>query len=153
MHKGMHHIHTYVTFIEKSSLLLGRERGSCNSWSSCSGPAWGPPSSSTWTLSWRMSCRPWSPNLSGGRRHLVLCQEFPRIVFVTALFFYFVSVPLDEQIANRWARRMEDEDIAPNTFSWSSRYGQKVAPYTDWIRCMHLAQYPRLPFCGLIYIQ
>jgi len=23
---------------------------------------------------------------------------------------------------------MEDEDIAPNKYSWSSRYGQKVAP-------------------------
>ena len=67
---------------------------------------------------------------------------------------------------------MEDEGIAPNTYgtySWSSRYGQKVAPvhhisvgivyrhvqarlsvYTDWTSCMYLAQYPRLPICVLI---
>ena len=29
----------------------------------------------------------------------------------------------------RWARKMEDEDLAPNTYSWSSRYhGKKVVP-------------------------
>ena len=45
-------------------------------------------------------------------------------------------------------------------------YGQKVCTYTileycllarlsahtDWISSMYLAQYPRLPFCGLMYI-
>ena len=32
---------------------------------------------------------------------------------------------------------MEDEDIAPNTYSWSSRYGQKVAPVLN----IHIFQY------------
>ena len=31
--------------------------------------------------------------------------------------------------------------------------GATFSPYTDWISCMYLAQYPRLPFCGLFYIQ
>jgi len=59
---------------------------------------------------------------------------------------------------------MEDEDIAPNTYSLSSRYRQKVAPvgklhyisvHTDCISCMYLAQFPSLSFrvVLLIYIQ
>ena len=62
---------------------------------------------------------------------------------------------------------MDNEGFAPN--SWSSSYGQKVVPVhalhwkfvhwrdflptTDWISCMYLAQFPRRPFCRLIYIQ
>jgi len=68
---------------------------------------------------------------------------------------------------------MEDEDIAPNTYVQliQSVYGQKVMPvqlyfrpgiklywrgflsHTDWISCMYLPQYPRLPFCVLFFIQ
>ena len=29
----------------------------------------------------------------------------------------------------------------------------RLSAHADWISCMYLAQYPRLPFCGLIYIQ
>jgi len=65
---------------------------------------------------------------------------------------------------------MEDEDIAPNAYSLSNWYGQKVVPVpnsgkslkysvltrlsaiTDWISCMYLAHYPCLPFCVLFYI-
>jgi len=28
----------------------------------------------------------------------------------------------------------------------------QLSAHTDWIRCMYLAQNPRLPFCGLIYV-
>ena len=36
-------------------------------------------------------------------------------------------------------------------FQYSVQAGLSV--FTDGISCMYLAQYPRLPFCGLIYIQ
>ena len=29
----------------------------------------------------------------------------------------------------------------------------RLYAHSDWINCMYLAQYPRLPFCGLLYIQ
>jgi len=35
---------------------------------------------------------------------------------------------LDVWFGYRWAPKMEDKDIAPNTYSWSSRYGKNVAP-------------------------
>ena len=28
----------------------------------------------------------------------------------------------------------------------------RLSAHADWINCMYLAQLPRLPFCGLIYI-
>ena len=29
----------------------------------------------------------------------------------------------------------------------------QLSVHTDWISCIYLAQFPRLPFCGLIYIE
>ena len=66
--------------------------------------------------------------------------------------------PIDYGVVYRWARRMEDDGIAPNTYgkySWSSRYQQKVTAvhyigifqysvqaqlsvYDDWISCMYV---------------
>ena len=55
---------------------------------------------------------------------------------------------------------MEDEDIAPNTYSWSSRastqyssilYRHDSLPLPTWSAVpLFLTQYPRLPFCVLI---
>ena len=73
-------------------------------------------------------------------------------------------------VVYRIGRKMENEDNAQNTNSWSSWYGQKVEPvcrytmqkycvlvrlfaHTDWISCAYLARYPRLPCCVLFYIQ
>ena len=61
---------------------------------------------------------------------------------------------------------MEDEDIAPNTCTADPvGMGRKsclytaleycvltcLSTHTNWISCMYLAQYPRLPFCRLNY--
>ena len=56
---------------------------------------------------------------------------------------------------------MEDEDIAPNTYLQLIQlvWAEIVTVHTifhhgvltDWISCMDLAPYPRLPFCVLIY--
>jgi len=64
---------------------------------------------------------------------------------------------------------MEDEDIAPYTVdtAYPVGMGRKLRQYTifqysvqaqlsahtDWISCMHLEQYSRLPFCVLIYLR
>ena len=65
---------------------------------------------------------------------------------------------------------MEDEDITSNAYQliqpvWaesrasvytileSGVQARLSASGTDWISCMYLAQYPCLPFCGLIYTQ
>ncbi len=34
--------------------------------------------------------------------------------------------------------------------SWAS---PQISVHSNWISCVSLAQFPRLPFCGLIYIQ
>ena len=31
------------------------------------------------------------------------------------------------------------------------RIRNPASAHTDWISCIYLAQYPRLPFCGFIY--
>ena len=41
---------------------------------------------------------------------------------------------------------MEDEDIAPNTNSWSSRYGQEVAS-VHYTYCSRYSVHARLSFC------
>ena len=65
---------------------------------------------------------------------------------------------------------MEDEDIEPNSYIGTADpvcMGRNLSLYTmleysilarrsahiDWISCMNLAQYPRLPFCVQFYIQ
>ena len=62
---------------------------------------------------------------------------------------------------------MEDEGIAQNrymfrsiwaesracTLYWNILYMARISAHTNWISCMYLAQFPRLPFSGLIYIQ
>ena len=65
---------------------------------------------------------------------------------------------------------MKGEDIALNTVHTADPVGMgrklpqytifqysvqaRLSAHTDWISCsMYLAEYPRLPFCGLIYIQ
>ena len=64
---------------------------------------------------------------------------------------------------------MEDEDIAPNTVHTADPVGMdrksclytileysglaRLSAHTNWIRCLYLAQYPRLPFCVLFCIQ
>ena len=63
---------------------------------------------------------------------------------------------------------MEDEGIAPNTVHTTDPIGmgrksclntiliyianilRAIFTHTDWISCIDLAQFPRLPFCGLI---
>ena len=60
---------------------------------------------------------------------------------------------------------MDDEDIAPYTYlqliqsvwaeslCWNIHIVlARLSANTDWISCMYLAQYPRLPFCVLFYI-
>ena len=44
----------------------------------------------------------------------------------------------DEWVVYRGAHKMEDEDIAPNTCSWSSRYGQKVEPVNHRIIVLYI---------------
>ena len=63
---------------------------------------------------------------------------------------------------------MEDEDMVPNTSGEADPVGMgrksclftmctqnvlaRLSAHTNWISCVYLEQYPRLPFCGLIYI-
>jgi len=57
---------------------------------------------------------------------------------------------------------MEDEDIVPNTIQliqllWRESHAcalyWHIVYWQDPDQFMNLAQFPRLPFCGLIYIQ
>jgi len=63
---------------------------------------------------------------------------------------------------------MEDEDIASNTYVqliqsiWAESSActlcwnivlARLSSHSNWISCLHLAQYPRLPFCILSYKQ
>ena len=76
-------------------------------------------------------CRPYPPSytlslLGPGQ----ICMEGKKEPQMKELYLY------------RWARNMEDEDIAPNSYSWSCRYGQKVMPvhYMYWNICDVLAR-------------
>ena len=59
---------------------------------------------------------------------------------------------------------MEDEGIVPNTYGTADPVTSylytlleysvlaRLSAHSDWISCLYLAQFPRLLFCGLIYI-
>ena len=78
------------------------------------------------------------------------------------------TTTIHEGVVYRWARKMDDKDIAPNTVHTAGPVGmgRKSRQYTihssivpiqaglsarrvgtHWISCMYLVQYPRLLFC------
>ena len=107
--------------------------------------------------------------VSHRRKSGLLCISQCRNKFEFEFFTEFYNKVINQsKELHRWACRMEGEGIEPNTYSWSSCYmGRKsrqytlfqqsvqsrLSVYTDWISCMYLVQYPRLPFCGFIYLQ
>jgi len=55
----------------------------------------------------------------------------------------FTVYSIDKGVVYRWARKMEDEGTASNSYSWSSRYGQKVTPehtIFQYIACTYNVQ-------------